>query len=67
MTGNRRHGVFVEEPGTADNTIFGNRLHANRIHEICLYNSSKTKPLFRNLLACNECSGDAARRSVSGR
>jgi hypothetical protein len=55
--GNRRHGVFVEEPGTADNTIFGNRLHANRIHEICLYNSSKTKPLFRNLLACNQCSG----------
>lgn len=55
--GNRRHGVFVEEPGTADNTIFGNRLHANRIHEICLYNSSKTAPLFRNLLACNLCSG----------
>jgi hypothetical protein len=55
--GNRRHGVFVEEPGTADNTIVGNRLHANRIHEICLYNSSKTKPLFRNLLACNQCSG----------
>ena len=55
--GNRRHGVFVEEPGTADNTIFGNRLHANRIHEICLYNSSRTKPLFRNLLACNQCSG----------
>ena len=56
-TGNRRHGVFVEEPGTADNTIYANRLHGNRSHEICLYNSSKTKPLARNLLACNDCAG----------
>jgi len=56
-TGNRRHGVFVEEPGTTDNTIYANRLHGNRSHEICLYNSSKTKPLARNLLACNDCAG----------
>jgi len=66
-TGNRRHGVFVEEPGTADNTIFANRLHGNRSHEICLYNSSKTKPLARNLLACNDCAGDPTRTAISVR
>jgi len=66
-TGNGRHGVFVEEPGTADNTIFANRLHGNRSHEICLYNSSKTKPLARNLLACNDCAGDPNRTAISVR
>jgi hypothetical protein len=54
---NRRHGVFVEEPGTTDNTIYANRLRANRSHAICLYNSSKETPLARNLLACNDCAG----------
>jgi len=63
-TGNRRHGVFVEEPGTADNMIYANRLHGNRSHPICLYNSSKTKPLARNLLACNDCSGSISVRAL---
>lgn len=61
---NGRHGVFVEEPGTADNTIYGNQLHSNRLHAICLYNSSKEKPLARNLMACNECSGGISVRAL---
>ncbi len=39
--GNRRHGVCVEEPGTADNTIFGNRLHANRSHDMVATSGSR--------------------------
>jgi len=64
-TKNRRHGVFVEEPGATGNTVFANRLHDNRSDEICIYNSSKTKGLGRNLLACNDCSGRKGGTAIS--
>jgi len=64
---NRRDGVFVEEPGCTGNTVFANRLHNNRRQEICIYNSSKTKGLGRNLLACNDCTGGKGQRVISVR
>jgi hypothetical protein len=62
---NRRHGLFLEEPGATGNTVFANRVHDNRSDEICIYNSLKTKGLGRNLLACNDCTGRKGGTAIS--
>lgn len=65
-TGNKRHGVFIEE-AISHNIVFGNQLNANHQAGVHVWNEEVVGNTGPNLIAANECNGNRRGVSVGGR
>ena len=65
-TGNRRHGVFIEE-GVDHNIVFGNILNDNFAAGIHVWNEEVKQNTGPNVISANECNGNYRGTSVGGR
>ena len=65
-TGNRRHGIFVEE-GVKDNLVFGNRLADNLGCGIAVWDEAVKGNTGPNALVCNTCDRNGVGVAVGGR
>lgn len=65
-TGNKRHGVFVEE-AIDHNIVFGNHLNANHQAGVHVWNEEVVGNTGPNLIAANQCKGNRRGVSVGGR
>ncbi len=65
-TGNRRHGVFVEE-GIRDNLVAGNRLRDNLGNGVHVWNEAVVGNTGPNAIVANHCAGNSVGLSAGGR
>ena len=65
-TGNRRHGVFIEE-GVDHNVVFANLLNDNFAAGIHVWNEEVKQNTGPNVVSANECNGNYRGTSVGGR
>ena len=65
-TGNRRHGVFIEE-GVDHNVVFANVLNDNFGTGIHVWNEEVKQNTGPNVVSANECNGNYRGTSVGGR
>jgi hypothetical protein len=65
-TGNRRHGVFIEE-GVDHNVVFANLLNDNFGAGIHVWNEEVKQNTGLNVISANECNGNYRGTSVGGR
>jgi hypothetical protein len=65
-TGNRRHGVFIEE-GVDHNVVFANLLNDNFGAGIHVWNEEVKQNTGLNVVSANECNGNYRGSSVGGR
>jgi len=65
-TGNRRHGVFIEE-GVDHNIVFGNLLNDNFGAGVHTWNEEVKQNTGPNVISANECNGNHRGTSVGGR
>lgn len=65
-SGNRRHGVFIEE-GVDHNIVFGNTLNDNLGAGVHIWNEEVKQNTGPNVISANECNGNHRGTSVGGR